>query len=312
MEYKAISTDTLIDNSSTDFTLYVRVGNDLINYTRPGHEWSKDELNSLVGKGFKKIWIKDDDSNKYNHYIELNRFKQGARQLSPSERISSIQDVGMTFSKCIFESELTQEAMGQANFISDQLISALLEDISSVQAIKGLASHDYYTYYHSVRVATYSTAIAITLGITDQIKLKEIALGGILHDIGKKDISMDIINKAGALTNEEWNVMKAHPEAGHELVQDSELSSISQKIILSHHEKLDGSGYPFGLTKANIPDQVQIATVADIFDALTSSRSYQNQRPRFEALTLMKEKMVGDKLDLNFFNALVNCFKEKP
>ena len=78
--------------------------------------------------------------------------------------------------------------------------------------------------------------------------------------------------------------MKAHPEVGHSIVKGSELSSVSQKIILSHHEKLDGSGYPYGLTKSNIPDQVQIATVADIFDALTSSRSYQNQRPRFEAL----------------------------
>jgi putative nucleotidyltransferase with HDIG domain len=312
MEYKAISTDTLIDNSSTDFTLYVRIGNDLINYTRPGHEWSKDELNNLLGKGFEKVWIKGDDSNKYNNYIELNTFKKGASHLSPSERISSIQDVGMSFSKCIFESELTPEAMGQANFISDQLISTLLEDISSVQAIKGLASHDYYTYHHSVRVATYSIATAITLGITDQLKLKEIALGGILHDIGKKDISMNIINKTGALTNKEWELMKAHPEAGHEIVQHSELSDISQKIILSHHEKLDGSGYPYGLEKSNIPDQVQITTIADIFDALTSSRSYQNERPRFEALTLMKEKMVGDKLDLRFFNALVHCFKEKP
>ena len=62
MEYKAISTDTLIDNSSTDFTLYVKIGNDLINYTMPGHEWSKDELNSLVGKGFQKIWINHNDS----------------------------------------------------------------------------------------------------------------------------------------------------------------------------------------------------------------------------------------------------------
>ena len=158
MEYQSIATDTLIDNSSTDFTLYVKIGNDLINYTMPGHHWSKDELNGLVGKGFRKNLDKRHTTlAKYNNYINLNKFKEMARvDLHQRKEIASIQDVGMSFSKCIFESELTPETMDQANFISEQLITALLEDISSVQAITGLASHDYYTYYHSVRVATYS------------------------------------------------------------------------------------------------------------------------------------------------------------
>ena len=231
--------------------------------------------------------------------------------MNPKEKIASIQDVGMTFTKCLFESELTPETLDQANYLSSSLIDTLLEDLSSVQAITGLASHDYYTYYHSVRVATYASAIAIKLGIHDEKLLKEIALGGILHDIGKKDISMDIINKAGALTNEEWDLMRSHPEAGAKIVRDSDLSETSKGIILSHHEKIDGSGYPYGLEKKSLSDAIQIATIADIFDALTSSRSYQNERSRYDALQLMKEKMVGSKLDSGFFSALIHCFKEK-
>ena len=268
MSYREIKTETLIDNSSTDFTLYVKIGNDLVNYTMPGHEWSKDELNNLLGKGFEKIWINHKDSNKYNNYINLNKLRHGASRLAPKDRVLTIQDVGMTFSKCIFESELTPETMGQANFISEHLVSTLLEDISSVQAITGLASHDYYTYYHSVRVATYSVATAITLGITNQNALKEIALGGVLHDIGKKTVDMKIINKTGALTKSEWQVMKSHPEQGHKIVKATDLSEVSRQIILSHHEKLDGSGYPYGLEKSQIADQVQIATIADILTHL--------------------------------------------
>ena len=222
MGYQSIATDTLIDNSNTDFRLYIKIGNDLINYTKPGHHWSKDELNRLVGKGFQNFWIANSDLAKYNNYITLYNSRETMSYLNPKEKIASIQDVGMTFTKCLFESELTPETLDQANYLSTSLIDTLLEDLSSVQAITGLASHDYYTYYHSVRVATYASAIAIKLGIHDEKLLKEIALGGILHDIGKKDISMDIINKAGPSTNEEWDLMRSHPEAGAKIVRDSD------------------------------------------------------------------------------------------
>ena len=81
--------------------------------------------------------------------------------------------------------------------------------------------------------------------------------------------------------------MKAHPEPGHKIVKTADLSEVSKQIILSHHEKLDGSGYPYGLEKkVRYPTGIQIATIADIFDALDFFRSYQNQRPSFDALDL--------------------------
>ena len=76
MGYQSIATDTLIDNSNTDFRLYIKIGNDLINYTKPGHHWSKDELNGLVGKGFQNFWIANSDLAKYNNYITLYNLKR--------------------------------------------------------------------------------------------------------------------------------------------------------------------------------------------------------------------------------------------
>ena len=310
MDFTNISIDSLIDNSSTNFSTYVKIGEEYINYSQQDHTWSKEELNKLISNNFINLWIHSKDYDKYSYYIDLNSFKTKKSELTPQDRISSIQDVGMAFTKCLFESELTDETIKEADFIANNLVETLLEDLSSVQAIKSLASHDYYTYFHSVRVASYSTAVAIRLGITNPKELHKIALGGILHDIGKKDIDMSIINKEGALTNNEWDIIRQHPEKGHKLLVENQIDNHSLDIILSHHEKLDGSGYPYGLSGTSIHEFVQISTISDIFDALTSTRSYQNKRTKSEAMQFMKEKLVGDKLSPEIFKSLIYCFKE--
>ena len=94
---------------------------------------------------------------------------------------------------------------------------------------------------------------------------------------------------------------------GAESIAESNLPHVPREIILHHHEKLDGSGYPHGLEKGTLLPEVQIATLADVFDALTSSRTYQNKRSRFEALDFMKSKMIGPKLPFDAFSALISC-----
>jgi HD-GYP domain-containing protein (c-di-GMP phosphodiesterase class II) len=169
-----------------------------------------------------------------------------------------------------------------------------------------LGDHDYYTYSHSVRVAAFSTVIAMQMGLTNVDQLREIALGAMLHDLGKKDIPLLLINKTGPLTEEEWKLFRAHPENGHKHMGDILKSTVPIEIILHHHEKNDGSGYPHGLDRSSLLPEVQIATMADVFDALTSSRSYQNKRSRFEALDFIRHNLLGVKLSREPFQALVS------
>ena len=114
-------------------------------------------------------------------------------------------------------------------------------------------------------------------------------------------------SKTGALTEAEWNLMKSHPIAGFSKVSDTILSHVPREIILHHHEKLNGTGYPHGLDKGSLLPEVQIATLADIFDALTSSRSYQNKRTRYEALDFIKHRLVKEEVSGDAFKALVIC-----
>jgi HD-GYP domain-containing protein (c-di-GMP phosphodiesterase class II) len=112
----------------------------------------------------------------------------------------------------------------------------------------------------------------------------------------------------GPLSNGEWEVMRSHPVLGHTTVKDSILSHVPREIILHHHEKLDGSGYPDGLDRNSILGEVQIACLADIFDALTSSRSYQQKRSRYEALDFIKHKMLTQKAVAHDpYRALIQC-----
>jgi putative nucleotidyltransferase with HDIG domain len=300
----------IIDNSVTDFDLFIEVNKHHILYCSEGYTWYRDELEGLLAAGHKEFLIREVDQNKVGMYRQLSKLPTIEKNLKPAERIQSIEQIGLKFIEQLYEGEITPAAVYKAESLADAMVNTIAEDPACIRFLGQLADRDYYTFVHSMRVATYSVAIAMKLGIKDQAHLNSIALGGIFHDIGKKDVPLDVLNKAGALTDAEWKKMKAHPEKGQEYLEGTTIPFVSQEIIIHHHERLDGSGYPHNLRKSDLIDEVQIATISDIFDALTSSRSYQNKRSRFEALDLIKHKLLGTHLASEPFRALVSCLTE--
>jgi putative nucleotidyltransferase with HDIG domain len=133
---------------------------------------------------------------------------------------------------------------------------------------------DSETSGHSQRVTLYSTKIAKELGVAEH-ELKTIAMGAWLHDIGKLAIPDTILLKPGALTEEEWIIMRSHSQLGFDLVKRIAFLSDAAEIVLTHHERCDGSGYPRGLKTADIPAGARIFAVADTVDAMTSDRPYR-------------------------------------
>jgi putative nucleotidyltransferase with HDIG domain len=114
-------------------------------------------------------------------------------------------------------------------------------------------------------------------------------LGALLHDIGKIIVPTEVLNKAGRLTADEWAIMKRHPEAGLELVSDIDFPGDVRAIIRSHHERWDGTGYPDGLAGEDIPFAARILCVADVYDALTTARSYRDCLTHSRAVEVMRE-----------------------
>ncbi len=306
-EFKMFPVDRIVDNSVTDFDLFIDVSKHLVLYGPEGYHWTRRELTHLLSSGFTHFLIRPQDEHKVTVYEQVSKIPLIEKSLAPHERIQSLEQVGVVLVQCLHESGVTLGAVEKAKQVAESISACVAEDTSCVQALGGLADHDYYTYYHSVRVAAYTTAICVEMGLTDETMLRDITLGGIFHDIGKKTVPIDVINKTGALTAKEWDLMRRHPAEGISAIADTILSHTPREIILHHHEKLDGSGYPDALDANSLMLEVQIATVADVFDALTSSRSYQNKRSRFEALDFIRHNMVGSKLANEPFRALISC-----
>ena len=160
---------------------------------------------------------------------------------------------------------------------------------------ESIESKDAYTQGHCVRVADLGCAIARELGWDDH-RLFWFRVGALLHDVGKIDIPAHILNKPGRLTSEEWALMRSHPEAGVELLREIDFPEDVVPIVLSHHEKWDGTGYPHGLAGQAIPVSARILGFADVYDALATDRSYKKGVPHAEAMEIMRRD-VGTHFD---------------
>lgn len=164
---------------------------------------------------------------------------------------------------------------------------------------------DRYTRGHSERVGRASVLIARQLGLGEE-RTELLRFAGILHDVGKLGVPTRVLRKDGPLTSEERRVIELHPEYGHEMVRGIGFLEEARSAILHHHERLDGSGYPYGLAGDRIPEPARVVAVADAFDAMTSTRSYRRARPVAAAVAELK-RCAGTQFDARMVEALADA-----
>ncbi len=193
----------------------------------------------------------------------------------------------------------THARMGKAIEVAQ--VQVMVEEISdSVSrqphafiSFARLKDNDEYTYMHSVAVCALMIVLARQLSLNDSM-VREAGLAGLLHDLGKMGIANKILNKPGKLTDKEFNTIKAHPEIGAKLLLGNTLvSALVLDVVLHHHEKMDGSGYPHGLNGDNISLFAKMGAVCDVYDAITSNRPYKKGWPPAESIRKMAEWSKG-------------------
>jgi putative nucleotidyltransferase with HDIG domain len=169
--------------------------------------------------------------------------------------------------------------------------------VEAVGAIVTAAdARDQETGGHSFRVALYAVELARALGIQGEA-LKAIEWGALLHDVGKMVVPDDILRKGSPLTDDEWLIMKQHPNWGYEMLAEvSFLQSEALDLIYNHHERWDGAGYPRGLAGEDIPLGARVFAVVDTYDAITSDRPYRRARPHAVAIAEL-QRVSGQQLD---------------
>jgi len=176
--------------------------------------------------------------------------------------------------------------------ISNSLMDSLRTRSDLFNYLYHLKSSDDYTYTHSLNVSLLCNVLGHWLHMTNS-QIENITVSGLLHDIGKIQISKDILVKPGKLTKEEFEEIKRHTLLGYQVIKDQNISKDIKLGVLMHHEKIDGSGYPQGLKGADIHPFGKLIAIADIYDAMTSNRSYHKKFSPFKVINMFEQESYG-------------------
>ncbi len=294
--YFPVSPFMIFPEAYADFAVYVRKGRNHILFTRSGEQFNVRHKSILNENGIKEVYIPSSQKQDYDRYLEENLCTILSDEDIPTGvRSSILYHQAVVILNEIFETNrrsLSSEALDKLA----KIVRSSFQFLSTSAALKAMApliSHGSGVHTHSLNVYIYSMAILDRWKMSVEHKLK-VGLGAILHDIGKATMPRIILNKMGKLNTEERELMKKHSVRGAGMCAKAPVGQTVIHCILFHHEKLDGSGYPAGLTDSDIPLHARIIAVVDAFDTFTSERYfYADPLSPHQALKFLSEEMIG-------------------
>ncbi|OCL25252.1 hypothetical protein U472_12900 [Orenia metallireducens] len=245
----------------------------------------------LLKLGIRHLYIED----KISEDIEINNL------ISEETRLKGKIIIKKVFSDISKNQRINIDEIN--NFI-EELTKEILNSQELLANLVDIKSYDSYTFDHSVNVAALSLLIGKSLNYNKE-QLIKLGVGSILHDIGKIAIPKNILNKTTKLNDHEFKTIKKHPRLGYENIKEHhEISPISRIVILSHHEKVDGSGYPKGLIGDEIHEFAKIVAITDVFDALTSDRCYRKKWSINKTIDFLIAN-ANSHFDINILNTFI-------
>jgi HD-GYP domain-containing protein (c-di-GMP phosphodiesterase class II) len=244
------------------------------------------------GETEEEFYISDDDLFIYYEEATQSLRKMVSDPNIPFEKKSKkIYNVSKDIMQEFFDNNASNKILHSSESVMEIMDECLSSSEVGFYGIAKITNKDYYTYTHSVNVGLY----CMTYGIKSHMSpndIKDLGLGGMLHDVGKSKIDAELLNKKGRLTGPEFQEIKKHTVYGEEILTSMQCYGNSViGMASSHHEQYDGKGYPKGLAKDEIELNARICKVMDVYDALTTKRSYKKAMPPIEALFLMKKEM---------------------
>ena len=244
---------------------------------------------------------------------ELSEGLEATYIISDTLKIQSVMTVKNAF-KDLAERKGTNyniKSIDSIKQVIDDMMRVIYDNPHTLYCMTELMGTDMYTYNHSAEVAALSMLVAKSMKLNDTF-IQKIGVGAILHDIGKMNIPAELLNKVEPLSQEEISLMKDHVVMGYELLKDNDfISPISRQIVLLHHEKLNGSGYPYMLSGDDIPIHVRIVTLCDIFNAISSNRAYKGRINADEALETIRAEAIYE-LDRDIYYHLLKVVNIYP
>jgi HD-GYP domain-containing protein (c-di-GMP phosphodiesterase class II) len=244
-----------------------------------------------------------------------------AAELAPAQRATTEEEVAAAAAICaravaevgkIFDEARMGRAIQPETLmpVANQIAASVERNPGVLSALLRLRQQDNYTYMHSVSVGALMVGLGRQLGLDSDV-LTELGLAGLLHDIGKVGIELELLNKKGRLSNEEFARLRDHAPFGHRLLVKGHASDVALEVARHHHERADGSGYPDRLAGETISTFARMAAVCDVYDATTSNRPYKDAWPPAYSLRKMAE-WSHSQYDTRIFHAFVRTIGIYP
>ncbi len=244
----------------------------------------------LIDHDVRMLFIKKADHRRYQDYLnEHLELVLKDETKSVAARFTTLNEVVRDVMATSFRSGDVESTVKQSQQLADHCVDLLSRDDYAANELLGVLHHDYQTFTHSANVTFLCVLLSKALGITHPDDIQQIAIGALLHDLGKLDIPERILTKPGKLTDAEFDVVRNHPKWGFQkLCQRDDITNAQLMMVYQHHERVDGGGYPVGIPKAEIHDWARLTTVVDVYEALTANRPYRGPLRHSQAIEIME------------------------
>ena len=296
-KYFKIRVSTILPSRAITFDLFVMINGKFIHYLRPGEQLKAEKIAALDRADV--FFVPENQRQAFKTYVFERMNEDG---LDAAVKAQILRESSLTLAEEIFEQPNVEKALEESKELVTSFIDFMEAEPLGMSFLIGLSSHDFYTYNHSLDVGIYSLGLGRVLGY-DKADLHELGRGALFHDIGKRNVAVNIICKTGPLDDVEWAQMQKHPQFGLRILTDYNCSEAMKACCFEHHESYLGNGYPQQLTGPEIHPMAKIVAITDCYDALTTKRSYNQPMSPSAALEFMATKLKG-KYDPDMLKAM--------
>ncbi len=289
--YFRIRLSTIRPDKVTTFEIFIRVSNKMITYRHAGDKLADEKIELLHQRdNGNSFYIKSEDKEAYRLWV---REEINSDLLNPQDKAKILRESSLAIMEDLFENPDVNKALDESRPVITNFIEFMDQQPDSMGYLISLSGHDFYTYNHSLDVSIYALGLGSVLSYSPK-DLEELGLGCLFHDIGKRNVDLDILCKKGPLDEVEWEQMKRHPQFGLMILnQNPNITDAMKAACFEHHESWAGNGYPQQIAGNEIHPFARIVAITDTYDAMTTQRSYNVPMKPFDAVQMMKEKLAG-------------------
>ncbi len=290
-KYFRIRLSTIRPDKVTSFDIYVLIDKKFFLYLHAGDKLGDGKIELLHGRDTgNSFFVQERDRERYRAWV---REEINSDLITPFDKAKILRESSMALMEDLFENPDVNKALDESRPIITDFVNFMEDAPEAMGFMISLSGHDFYTYNHSLDVSIYSLGLGKALSFTPE-DLEELGVGALFHDIGKRNVSLDILCKKGALSDAEWEQMRMHPQFGLVILNNHpDISDAIKAACFEHHESWAGNGYPQQIAGNEIHPFARIVAITDTYDAMTTQRSYNVPLKPFDAVAMMRDKLAG-------------------